>query len=85
MAGAASFDATCRTVYADAAACGRPASSRRCRTRRVAEIAPAFGARGAALTYACACASSAVAIGEAMRAIRGGWIDIAIVGGTKRC
>ena len=42
-----------------------------------------FGARGAALAYACACASSAVAIGEAMRAIRAGWIDIAIAGGSE--
>ena len=42
-----------------------------------------FGARGAALAYACACASSAVAIGGAMRAIRAGWIDVAIVGGSE--
>jgi 3-oxoacyl-[acyl-carrier-protein] synthase II len=49
----------------------------------VAEIALEFGARGAALAYACACASSAVAIGEAMRAIRAGWIDVAIAGGSE--
>ena len=49
----------------------------------VAEIALRFGARGAALAYACACASSAVAIGEAMRAIRAGWIDVAIAGGSE--
>ncbi|MGZ5893945.1 MAG: beta-ketoacyl synthase N-terminal-like domain-containing protein, partial [Caldimonas sp.] len=42
-----------------------------------------FGARGAALAYACACASSAIAIGEAMRAIRAGWIDVAIAGGSE--
>ena len=83
MGGAATFEATCRTVYAE---------QRRMRPTSVvttmpnapaAEIALAFGARGAALAYACACASSAVAIGEAMRAIRGGWIDIAIVGGSE--
>jgi 3-oxoacyl-[acyl-carrier-protein] synthase II len=49
----------------------------------VAELALQFGAQGAALAYACACASSAVAIGEAMRAIRGGWIDVAVVGGHE--
>jgi 3-oxoacyl-[acyl-carrier-protein] synthase II len=49
----------------------------------VAELALRFGARGAALAYACACASSAVAIGEAMRAIRAGWIDVAIAGGSE--
>ena len=83
MAGAATFEATCRTVYAD---------RRRMRPTTVvttmpnapaAEIALLFGARGAALAYACACASSAVAIGEAMRAIRAGWIDVAIAGGSE--
>ncbi len=83
MAGAATFEATCRTVYAD---------RRRMRPTSVvtimpnaplAEIALLFGARGAALAYACACASSAVAIGEAMRAIRAGWIDVAIAGGSE--
>jgi 3-oxoacyl-[acyl-carrier-protein] synthase II len=35
------------------------------------------------LTYSVACASSAVAIGEAMRAIRFGLVDCAIVGGSE--
>ncbi|HEX4234290.1 MAG TPA: beta-ketoacyl-[acyl-carrier-protein] synthase family protein [Caldimonas sp.] len=83
MAGASTFEATCRTVYAD---------RRRMRPTTVvttmpnaptAELALRFGARGAALAYACACASSAVAIGEAMRAIRAGWIDVAIAGGSE--
>ncbi|MGJ7581908.1 beta-ketoacyl-[acyl-carrier-protein] synthase family protein [Variovorax sp. RHLX14] len=83
MAGSATFDNTARSLYSE---------SRRVRPTTVlttmpnaaaAEIALLFGARGAALTYACACASSAVAIGEAMRAIRGGWIDVAIVGGHE--
>ncbi len=83
MAGSATFDNTARIIYTE---------SRRVRPTTVlttmpnaaaAEIALLFGARGAALTYACACASSAVAIGEAMRAIRAGWIDVAIVGGHE--
>ncbi|MGI4779309.1 MAG: beta-ketoacyl-[acyl-carrier-protein] synthase family protein [Janthinobacterium lividum] len=83
MAGSATFDNTTRGLYSE---------SRRVRPTTVlttmpnaaaAEIALRYGARGAALTYACACASSAVAIGEAMRAIRGGWIDVAIVGGHE--
>jgi 3-oxoacyl-[acyl-carrier-protein] synthase II len=48
-----------------------------------AELGLRFGAKGAALTYACACASSAVAIGEAIRAIRAGWIDVAVAGGHE--
>jgi 3-oxoacyl-[acyl-carrier-protein] synthase II len=41
------------------------------------------GVTGPVLTYSVACASSAVAIGEAMRAIRHGIIDCAIVGGSE--
>jgi len=83
MAGANTFEQTCRTVYAD---------QRRMRPTSVittmpnaptAELALRYRARGAALAYACACASSAVAIGEAMRAIRAGWIDVAIAGGSE--
>jgi 3-oxoacyl-[acyl-carrier-protein] synthase II len=39
--------------------------------------------RGQTQTYTSACASSAQAIGEAMRAIRHGYIDVALVGGTE--
>jgi 3-oxoacyl-[acyl-carrier-protein] synthase II len=48
-----------------------------------AEIALLIGAHGPCLTYATACASSAVAIGEAMTAIASGRIDIAVVGGSE--
>jgi 3-oxoacyl-[acyl-carrier-protein] synthase II len=41
-----------------------------------------FGITGPALTLSVACASSAIAIGEAMRAIRHGLVDCAIVGGS---
>ncbi len=39
--------------------------------------------RGQSFTYSIACASSAVAIGEACRALRHGYIDTAIVIGTE--
>ena len=83
MAGAATFEMTCRTVYADRRRMRPTSVVTTMPNAPVAEIALAFGARGAALAYACACASSAVAIGEAMRAIRAGWIDVAIVGGSE--
>jgi 3-oxoacyl-[acyl-carrier-protein] synthase II len=83
MAGAATFEATCRTVYADRRRMRPTSVVTTMPNAPVAEIALLFGARGAALAYACACASSAVAIGEAMRAIRAGWIDIAIAGGSE--
>jgi 3-oxoacyl-[acyl-carrier-protein] synthase II len=83
MGGAATFEATCRTIYAD---------HRRIRPTSVvtgmpnaplAELALRYGARGAALGFACACASAAVAVGEAVRALRDGRLDVAIVGGSE--
>ncbi len=44
-----------------------------------------FGLTGPNLTYSIACASSAVAIGEAFRAVRDGRIDCALVGGAEAC
>jgi 3-oxoacyl-[acyl-carrier-protein] synthase II len=48
-----------------------------------AHIAIDFGCHGQSLTYSTACSSSAIAIGEATRAIRAGGADIAIAGGTE--
>ena len=42
-----------------------------------------YGLRGPSLTYANACSSSAVAIGEAFRAIRHGYVRVAVAGGTE--
>jgi 3-oxoacyl-[acyl-carrier-protein] synthase II len=83
MAGAATFEATCRAVFADRRRMRPTSVLTTMPNAPVAELALLFGARGAALAYACACASSAVAIGEAMRAIRAGWIDVAIAGGSE--
>ena len=83
MAGAATFETTCRTVFAERRRMRPTSVVTTMPNAPVAELALHFGARGAALAYACACASSAVAIGEAMRAIRAGWIDVAIAGGSE--
>jgi 3-oxoacyl-[acyl-carrier-protein] synthase II len=48
-----------------------------------AHLSIRHGIRGPVLTYSIACASSAVAIGEAFRAIRDGYLDIAITGGAE--
>lgn len=42
-----------------------------------------YGLHGPSHTYSVACASSAVAIGEAFRAIRDGYLDAAVVIGTE--
>lgn len=48
-----------------------------------AHISIDYALRGPSLTYSTACSSSALAIGEAMRAIRHGYVDIAIAGGAE--
>jgi 3-oxoacyl-[acyl-carrier-protein] synthase II len=48
-----------------------------------AQVSMRYGLHGASHTYSVACASSAVAIGEAFRAIRDGYLDAAIVIGTE--
>jgi 3-oxoacyl-[acyl-carrier-protein] synthase II len=44
-----------------------------------------FGLKGPNLTISAACASSAMAIGEAFHAIRSGRIDAALAGGAEAC
>jgi len=48
-----------------------------------AAVSMHYGLHGASNTYSVACASSAVAIGEAYRAIRHGYLDAAIVVGCE--
>lgn len=48
-----------------------------------AGIAGRFGLECPVTTYSCACASSAVAIGEAYLGIRDGRYDVALVGGSE--
>lgn len=47
------------------------------------EIAIRYGLKGGNTTYSVACASSSSAIGEAMRAIRHGYSDRILAGGTE--
>ncbi len=48
-----------------------------------AHVAMTHGCHGPVLTYSAACSSSAIAIGEAYRAIRHGYADTVIAGGTE--
>ena len=48
-----------------------------------AHVSIDHGLRGPSLTYSTACSSSAVAIGEACRAIRHGYVDLAIACGAE--
>jgi 3-oxoacyl-[acyl-carrier-protein] synthase II len=83
MGGAGTFDDAAKALYANQRRMRPTTVLTVMPNAAVAELALEFGAQGAALAYACACASSTIAIGEAMRALRGGWIDVAIVGGHE--
>ena len=48
-----------------------------------AHIAMTHGCHGPVLTYSTACSSSAMAIGEAYRAIKHGYVDTVIAGGSE--
>ncbi len=48
-------------------------------------VAMKFGARGSCLDIATACATSTHTLGEACRAIRHGYADAVIAGGTEAC
>lgn len=50
-----------------------------------AHLAIRFGLKGPNATFSVACASSAIAIGEAFRAIRSGRFPCALAGGTEAC
>lgn len=82
MGGAASLEA----AYASGARSGRvspltvPAFMP---NAPAAHVAMRHGVHGPVLTYSVACASSAVALAEAAKAIRAGEVDIAIAGGSE--
>ena len=46
-------------------------------------VAMRFGVKGPVLTYSIACASSAIAISEAAKAVKAGDVDVAIAGGSE--
>ena len=83
MGGAYSFDQSAIQIYLHSK---RPRPTSVITTMpnsAAAELALMVKAQGASMTYSCACASSSIAIGEAMRALRLGWLDIALVGGSE--
>jgi len=48
-----------------------------------AHISVGFGIRGPSHTFSVACSSSSAAIGEAYRAVRDGYLDCVVAGGTE--
>lgn len=84
MGGARTTDESYRTLYEAGSDRLKPFSVLLAMANApCAWIALEHGIAGPSVSYSCACASSAVAIGEAFRAIARGDCDVAIAGGTE--
>lgn len=84
MGGATTLDESYKEIYDRKAARLKPTTVLRVMNNApTAHISLAYGFKGPTLTYSVACASSAVAIGEAMRLIQHGQADVVLAGGTE--
>ena len=66
-----------------ACACARRPSCLGMNNAAAAQISMAYGLRGPLLNFSTACSSSATSIGEAARAIRHGYADVIVAGGSE--
>lgn len=81
MGGAASFEASCQALWGAQRRLRPTAVVTSMPNAALAEVALRLGIRGTAIGSACA--SAAVAIGEALRALQVGALDLAVVGGSE--
>lgn len=84
MGGAATLEAAYQDLLVKKAARLKPSTIVSVMTNAATgQIGIEFGIHGPSLTYSSACSSSAVAVGEAVRAIRFGLVDAALTGGAE--
>lgn len=84
MGGAATLDKGYQDLYKNGLARIRPSTALMAMNSAAAsQISIAHGLRGPSLTYSAACASSAIAIGEAYRLIKHGYADAMLAGGSE--
>ncbi len=84
MGSAHSLEATYRSFFGDGTTRLKPLTvPTGMNNAAAAQLAIETGFTGPNLTYCCACASSAVAIGEAMRRIQHGEVDLMVAGGSE--
>jgi 3-oxoacyl-[acyl-carrier-protein] synthase II len=83
MGGLDTTEATYQRILVERAALRPMTVVRIMANASAAQIALKYGLQGPNQTYSVACASSAMALGEAMWAIRSGRIDLAVVGGSE--
>ncbi len=84
MGGAASIEEGYVRLYRDQASRLKPFTVLMAMNNAAgSQVALELGITGPGLTYCTACASSAVAIGEAVRQIRHGYTDVMLAGGSE--
>jgi len=84
MGGATTLDESYKEIYEKQAARLKPTTVLRVMNNApTAHISLAYGFKGPTLTYSVACASSAIAIGEAARLIQHGQADVVVAGGSE--
>ena len=84
MGGATTLESSYRDLFIDHASRLRPVTIvAAMNNAATGQIGIEFGIRGPSYTYSSACSSSAVAIGEAYRAIRFGLVQTAVAGGAE--
>lgn len=84
MGGAGSLEEGFKDFFGVAGACKKLLTVPAAMTHAPgAHVGLCAGVRGECQTYSTACSSSAVALGEAFRRIRDGYLDIALAGGAE--
>jgi 3-oxoacyl-[acyl-carrier-protein] synthase II len=83
MGGASTFDTTCEVLYAQHKRIRPTSVITSMPSTSASEIALYIKAQGACVTIASACASSALAIAEGVKALRSHQLDVVIVGGSE--
>jgi 3-oxoacyl-[acyl-carrier-protein] synthase II len=83
MGGASTFDTTSETLYAQERRIRPTSVVTSMPSTAASEIALHVKAQGACITIASACASSALAIAEGVKALRSNQLDVVIVGGSE--
>lgn len=84
LGGASTIEESYRRLFAEPTGRVRPAAVVMAMSNAAAaQISIAHGLRGPLLNFSTACSSSAASIGEACRAIRGGYADVIVAGGSE--
>lgn len=83
LGGATSMEESYRQLYAGSGRVRPTAVVLGMNNAAAGQVSIANGLRGPLLNFSTACSSSATSVGEAMRAIRAGYADVVVAGGSE--